>query len=205
LLQVALGIQYKDIRLLSTQSPALLQYEGLDFDQIARMLNKSHFDAYMYIARESEGNARILLGTYSGDEHNDQALRAMLAHPLCAFMTDTILTRHSQHNPASFGTFPRILGHYSRDLGLFPLEEAIRRMTSFSASRIGLPDIGRVAEGLAADLVIFDPHTIADNTTRECRDAAPSGINAVILSGKIAVQGHHAVPGLRAGRTLVPA
>jgi N-acyl-D-amino-acid deacylase len=205
LLQVALGIQYKDIRLLSTQSPALLEYEGLDFDQIARMLGRSHFDAYMYIAKESEGSARILLGTYSGDEHNDQALRAMLAHPLCAFMTDTILTRHSQHNPASFGTFPRILGRYSRDLGLFTLEEAVRRMTSFSASRIGLSDIGRIAEGLAGDLVIFDPKTIADNTTPECRDAAPSGIHTVILSGKIAVQGRQAVPGLCAGRILMPA
>jgi N-acyl-D-amino-acid deacylase len=202
LLQIALGIQYSDIRLLSTSNPTLLEFEGLNFDQIARMLNKPHFEAYMHIARESEGNARILLGTYSGDEQNDQALRNVLSHPLCGFMTDTILTSHSQHNPSSFGAFPRILGHYSRDLGLFSLEEAVRRMTSFSAARIGINDIGRLAEGLAADLVIFDPATIADNTTPEKRDAAPTGIHHVILSGKIAVQYQSTVPGLRAGRIL---
>jgi N-acyl-D-amino-acid deacylase len=75
-------------------------------------------------------------------------------------------------------------------------------MTSFSAARIGINDIGRLAEGLAADLVIFDPATIADNTTPEKRDAAPTGIHHVILSGKIAVQNQSAVPGLRAGRIL---
>jgi N-acyl-D-amino-acid deacylase len=202
LLQVALGIRYKDIRLLSTNCSNLLQFEGLDFEQIAQMLGKSHFDAYMHIARESAGDARILLGTYSGDDEHDEALRNVLSHPLCAFMTDTILTNHPQHNPASFGTFPRILGHYSRDLGLFSLEEAIRRMTSFSASRIGMPDIGRLAEGLAADVVIFDPFTIADHTTPETRDAAPSGIHTVILSGKIAAQNQKAIAGLRAGRVL---
>jgi N-acyl-D-amino-acid deacylase len=202
LLQIALGIRYKDIRLLSTNCPTLTQFEGLDFEHIAQILGKNHFEAYMHIARESEGDARILLGTYSGDDQHDETLQHLLSHPLCAFMTDTILTNHPQHNPASFGAFPRILGHYSRDLRLFALEEAIRRMTSFSASRIGLTDIGRLGEGLAADIVLFDPETIDDHTTPERRDAQPSGIHTVILSGQIAVQNQKAVPGLRAGRVL---
>jgi N-acyl-D-aspartate/D-glutamate deacylase len=79
----------------------------------------------------------------------------------------TFLTSRGTHNLASFGTFPRILGRYSRDLKLFPLEEAVRRMTSFSAERTGLTGVGRIAEGFWADLVLFDPQTVADRTTPE--------------------------------------
>lgn len=103
-------------------------------------------------------------------------------------MTDTILTRRGKHNPASFGTFPRILGRYSRDLGLFTLEEAVRRMTSFSAERTGLDGVGRVAEGQRADLVLFDPATVADNTTPERTDAPPSGIRMVMIGGQVVAQ-----------------
>jgi len=137
----------------------------------------------MHVARVSEGKARILLGTYSGDGEREEALRAVLAHPLCAFMTDTILTRRGKHNPASFGTFPRVLGRYSRDLRLFSLEEAVRRMTSFPAERVGLAEVGRIAGGYRADLVLFDPQAVADHTTAERPAAPPSGIRAVLISG----------------------
>lgn len=100
-------------------------------------------------------------------------------------MTDTILTRRGKHNPASFGTFPRLLGRYSRDLGLFTLEEAVRRMTSFSAERTGLDEVGRIAVGQRADLVLFDPETVADNTTLERADAPPSGIRVVMIGGQV--------------------
>jgi N-acyl-D-amino-acid deacylase len=154
------------------------------------------------VARTSEGGARTLLYTYSGADGHEAPLQAALAHPLCAFMTDTILTRKGKHNPASFGTFPRILGRYSRDLGLFSLEEAVRRMTSFSAERTGLQEAGRVAEGLPADLVLFDPETVADNTTREQPDAPPSGIRAVLLAGKVVAREGRLVGDGRHGRVL---
>jgi len=143
LLRWTLGLDFRDIILLWGCAPELAELEGLDFAAIARRLGKPEFEAYMHVARVSEGQARILLGTYSGDGEQEEPLQAVLSHPLCAFMTDTLLTRRGQHNPASFGTFPRVLGRYSRDLGLFPLEEAVRRMTSFPAERIGLTDVGR--------------------------------------------------------------
>jgi N-acyl-D-amino-acid deacylase len=174
----------------------------LDFAAIARRLGRSEFEAYIHVARVSEGKARVLLGTYSGDGEHEAPLQAVLAHPLCAFMTDTILTRRGVHNPASFGTFPRILGRYSRDVGLFPLEEAVRRMTSFSAERIGLNGVGRVAEGQWADLVLFDPHTVADNTTPDRPDAPPTGIRTVLISGQIVAQDGRVVSGERRGRVL---
>lgn len=202
ILRLALGIGYGDIVLLHVGQPELAELEGLDFAEIARRLKRAPFDAYMHVARASGGKARILLYTYSGDEKNEGPLRAALSHPLCSFMTDTILTRRGKANPASYGTFPRILGRYSRDLGLFSLEEAVRRMTSYPAERMGLAGVGRIAEGGPADLVLFDAATVADRTTRERPDMPPAGIHAVLLAGQIVVQEGRLVLGPRRGRVL---
>ncbi len=202
LLRWTLGLDFRDIILLWGCAPELAELEGLDFAAIARRLGKPEFEAYMHVARVSEGQARILLGTYSGDGEQEEPLQAALSHPLCAFMTDTLLTRRGQHNPASFGAFPRVLGRYSRDLGLFPLEEAVRRMTSFPAERIGLTDVGRIAEGEWADLVLFDPATVADNTTPDRPDTPPTGIRAVLISGQVIAQDGQIVSRERRGRVL---
>jgi N-acyl-D-amino-acid deacylase len=202
LLRWMLGLDYRDITLLWGRVPELAALEGLDFAAIARRLQMPKFEAYVHVARMSEGKARILLGTYSGDGEREEPLRAVLGHPLCAFMTDTILTRRGKHNPASFGTFPRILGRYSRDLGLFSLEEAVRRMTTFPAERIGLADVGRIAEGHRADLVLFDPGTVADNTTPDRPDAPPDGIQAVLIAGQVVAQDGQVAGWRRWGRVL---
>ena len=202
LLRWTLGLGYRDITLLWGRAPELAELEGLDFGTIARRLGLREFEAYIHVARASEGKARILLGTYSGDGEREEPLRAVLAHPRCAFMTDTILTRRGRHNPASFGTFPRVLGRYSRDLGLFSLEEAVRRMTSFPAERIGLADVGRIAEGAWADMVLFDPATVADNTTPERPNAPPTGIRTVLISGQVVAQDGQIVSQERMGRIL---
>ncbi len=197
-----LGLDYRDIVLLQVAAPELAELEGQDFRTIARRLRMPAFDAYIHVARTSGGKARVLLYTYSGDEENEASLQAVLSHRLCSFMTDTILTRHGKPNPASYGTFPRILGRYSRDLGLFPLEEAVRRMTSYPAQRMKLEGIGRIAEGVAADLVLFDPATVADRTTCDRPDAPPAGVHAVLIGGQIVAQEGRLLPGLRQGRVL---
>ena len=195
LLRWTLGLDYGDITLLHVASPDLAEFEGLDFATIARRLGMPAFDAYLHVARASGGKARVLLYTYSGDDGTEAPLRAALSHPLCSFMTDTILTQRGQSNPASYGTFPRILGHYSRDLGLFSLEEAVRRMTSYPAQRMNLDGVGRIAAGAAADLVLFDPDTVADRTTRERPDAPPVGIQAVLIAGQVVAEGGRVRPG----------
>jgi len=182
--------------------PELAELEGLDFASIARRLRMPGFEAYIHVARASGGKARVLLYTYSGDGAREAPLRAALSHPLCSFMTDTILTQAGKDNPASYGTFPRMLGRYCRDLGLFSLEEAVRRMTSYPAQRMNLAGVGRIAAGAAADLVLFDPATVADRTTREQPDAPPAGIHAVLIAGQIVAQAGRLLPGPRRGRVL---
>jgi N-acyl-D-amino-acid deacylase len=197
LLRWTLGLSYPDITLLWGCARELAELEGLDMAAIAHRLGLSPFDAYIHVARVSKGKARILLGTYSGD-----CLPAVLAHPYCAFMTDTILTRRGRHNPASFGTFPRVLGHYSRDLRLFSLEEAIRRMTSFPAERTGLQGVGRIAAGVWADLVLLDLATVDGHATVDRPDTPPAGIRAVLVSGQVVAQDGQLVSPVRQGRVL---
>jgi N-acyl-D-amino-acid deacylase len=105
-------------------------------------------------------------------------------------------------HPAAFGAFPRVLGHFARDVGLFSLEEAVRKMTSLPADRLGLSGRGRIGEGLAADLVVLDPQTVADNTTFREPSVSPTGIEYVLVNGEVAVRDGAVDTTLRAGRVL---
>ena len=93
------------------------------------------------------------------------------------------------------------LSEFATERGL-KIPEAVRRMTGFSADRMGLRDRGRVREGLAADLVVFDPETIGDNTTRKAPDRSPTGIDTVVLNGSVVVEAGRFDTQSRAGRAL---
>jgi N-acyl-D-aspartate/D-glutamate deacylase len=88
-----------------------------------------------------------------------------------------------QPHPRAFGTFPRVLCRYARELGVFPLEEAVRRMTSLPAERAGLAERGRLGAGLFADVAVFDPETVCDRATYEEPKRLPVGIEHVIVNG----------------------
>ena len=79
--------------------------------------------------------------------------------------------------------FPRVAGHYVRDVHLFTLEEAVRKMTSLAASRAGFPDRGVLEPGKKADVIVFDPNTIADTSTYEDPHHYAVGISDVIVNG----------------------
>lgn len=108
--------------------------------------------------------------------------------------------RASPH-PRGYGTFPRVLGHYSRDLGVLSLPEAVRRMTSAPADRLGFTDRGRVEPGRVADLVVFDPSTVIDRATFADPHQYPVGIPHVFVAG-VAIVLDGAVTGARPGRVL---
>jgi N-acyl-D-amino-acid deacylase len=100
---------------------------------------------------------------------------------------DGPLGTQSAH-PRAYGTFPRILGHYSRDLKLFPLEFAVRKMTSLAAQRVGLKDRGLVKAGMYADITVFNPATVIDRATFEQPHQTSVGIEYVFVNGQLVLK-----------------
>jgi dihydroorotase/N-acyl-D-amino-acid deacylase len=100
---------------------------------------------------------------------------------------DGPLGTQSAH-PRAYGTFPRILGHYARDLKLFPLEFAVRKMTSLAAQRVGLSDRGLVRPGMFADITVFNPATVLDRATFEKPHQTSVGIEYVLVNGQVVLR-----------------
>lgn len=109
---------------------------------------------------------------------------------------------HDVHpHPRLWGTFPRVLGHYAREVGLFSLEMAVHKMTGLTATTFRLKDRGEIRPGAFADLVLFDPETVIDRATFEDPKRPAAGIGMVMVNGRIALEGG-AATGARAGRAL---
>lgn len=127
-------------------------------------------------------------------------VRRILAYPHTMIGSDGL--PHDEHpHPRLWGTFPRVLGHYVREVRLFPLEQAIRKMTGLSAAQFGLVDRGVLREGAYADLVLFDPETIIDAATFEKPTTPAPGVLQVWVNGR-AVWKDGAPTGARPGRAL---
>jgi N-acyl-D-amino-acid deacylase len=109
---------------------------------------------------------------------------------------------HDKHpHPRLWGTFARVLGHYCREEKLFPLEEAVRKMTGLPAARFGLKNRGKLAPGAYADIAVFDPATIIDRASFETPTTPAAGIHLVLVNGE-AVWRDDAATGSRPGRVL---
>ncbi|HLA11926.1 MAG TPA: amidohydrolase family protein, partial [Pyrinomonadaceae bacterium] len=104
-------------------------------------------------------------------------------------------------HPRGAGTYPRVLGRYVRELNWLSLEEAIRKMTSLPAERLGLRDRGLIRTGFKADLVLFDPKTVIDRATFAEPQLISAGIHRVFVNG-VEVWRERAVTGKRPGRPL---
>lgn len=135
---------------------------------------------------------------------SEDDVKTVMSHPCTAIGSDAATTSpegkrgQDKIHPRGYGTFPRVLGHYSRDEGLFPLEEAVRKMTSLPAQRLKLKDRGLLKEGCYADLVAFDPARILDTATYPHPHSFAEGIGSVWVNGQLVwEQGRHteALPG----------
>lgn len=201
-MQARAGMRWADTQILWVPDRDLAHYEGLSVAEIARERGTEPTETYLDLIALLGPETRILNWNYSGRDDEETSLRKVLGHSRCCIETDTILTGNGFDNPASYGTFPRVLGRYVRELGLLSLPEAVRRMTSLSADRMGIRDRGRVALDLAADLVVFDPETVGDNTTRKAPNTRPSGVETVVLNGVPVVLQGRFDSSARSGRVL---
>ncbi|WP_406159978.1 D-aminoacylase [Streptomyces sp. NBC_00882] len=118
---------------------------------------------------------------------HEENVRAIMRHPVHTGGSDGILQGAKPH-PRAYGTFPRYLGTYVRELGVLSLEECVARLTSRPASRLRLPDRGLVREGYRADLVLFDPQTVAPGSTFEEPRRLPTGIPHVLVDGRFVIE-----------------
>jgi N-acyl-D-aspartate/D-glutamate deacylase len=138
---------------------------------------------------------------------SEEDVKTVMRHPCTAIGSDAATTALSgkraedKIHPRGYGTFPRVLGHYARDEALFPLEEAVRKMTGLPAARLKLKDRGMVKEGYFADLVAFDPARVIDTATYPEPHSFAEGIDHVWVNGRKAWEkGRHT--GARSGRVL---
>lgn len=163
-----------DIKALYLTSES--RYNGLTLTQIAEEKGYDDpLDALFDVLRDETG-----LAVMTDTTESRESLEKIMVHPLMCFGTDSLYSSPLPH-PRSFHSTVEFLSRYVRDEKLLTLEEALRRMTSETASRFGIADRGVLAEGFKADIVVFDLDKLAVND-----DNTNSGIDAVILNGKIA-------------------
>jgi N-acyl-D-amino-acid deacylase len=192
----------KGILIATVVNPALKKYEGKTVAEIAKDESKDEVDVIMDLVAADRAHTSNIV--FIMDE---QDVRTALRHPLVSLCTDSgaeavdgIFGQEKSH-PRAWASASRILGHYVRDEKLLPLEEAVRKMTSLPASRMGLADRGIVRAGMAADLVAFDPQTVRDVATYTDPLHYSEGIPYVTVNGQLVVDGGK-ITAARPGRPL---
>jgi N-acyl-D-amino-acid deacylase len=171
------------------------EYEGRTLAQLADMLDIPPDQAAQRVLEADPGAVGVFFMMDEAD------VRRVLAHSLCMIGSDGIPSPTGKPHPRLYGTFPRVLGTYVREERLFSLEEGVRKMTSLPASKFGLADRGELRAGAAADIVVFNPDTIAEVATYEEPRRYPTGIEYVIVNGQIAAERGTQTPA-RAGHLL---
>jgi len=178
--------------------------EGQRLSQIAAARGMDPLDAALELIADEAGKASMIL--FQLDERD---LRGALTHPSVMIGSDgSALAPYGEMgagkpHPRSYGTFPRVLGEYTREQRLLSLPQAIHKMTGLPARRLGLRDRGTVRVGARADLVVFDPRAVADRATYDDPHRYPIGIEHVLVNGRFVVKdGQHT--GSLPGRVLTP-
>lgn len=156
--------------------------EGMTFGAVAKKLNKDPWDTICDLLIEEE--LQVAFYTFGGDMND---VKVMITHPAHMFCSDA-LRIGGMPNPRTYGTFPRVLGYIVRDEKIMPLEQAIRKMTSFPAQRFGIADRGILRDGMKADIVLFDPLTVSGPASYPQPKRAPVGIDYIIINGQIVIE-----------------
>jgi N-acyl-D-aspartate/D-glutamate deacylase len=183
-------------------------YEGLTMDRVLAMRTRGKhpapdpLDELFDLLIEQGGSVPTVYA-----HHTEKDMTLALRRPWCSIGSDGSALavsgplRRGNPHPRNFGTFPRVLGVYVRRTGLLRLEDAVRKMTSLSAAKLGLQDRGLLRPGNWADVTLFDPERVIDRATYEEPFRYNEGIEYVIVNGKVVLdRGKHT--GARPGRAL---
>lgn len=183
-------------------------YEGLTMDRVIAIKSKDKdpvpdpLDVLFDLLIEQGGSVSTIY-----EHHTEKDMNLALVQPWCSIGSDGSALaiegplRRGHPHPRSFGTFPRVLGVYVRERGLLRLEDAVRKMTSLNAAKLGISDRGLLRAGQFADLTLFDPERVADKATYTSPFQYAEGIVHVLVNGQIVLeQGKHT--GARPGRGL---
>ena len=178
------------------------KYEGKTLTEIGRMMGKEPKDAVMDLVVADRGESSVVTSIMTEED-----VRLALSDPLVSVGTDSPAMAEdgplsdTKSHPRGWGSFPRILGKYVRDEQLITLEEAVRKMTSRPAIRVGLTDRGILRAGMMADITVFDAATIKDVATFDDPNRYATGVKFVLVNGR-AVVADGRITSERPGRAL---
>ncbi|HYW49247.1 MAG TPA: amidohydrolase family protein [Gemmatimonadaceae bacterium] len=187
--KVALIGSWDNVLVTRVSSAADRDAEGKRLGAWATGMNREPYAVLVALMQRNGGSVDM-----AGFAMSEENLERILAHPLGMVCTDGGAfaidgpTRRGSPHPRGAGSFPRVLGRYVRERCVMTLPEAIRRMTSLPAARLRLRDRGRLAVGMAADVVAFDPATVSDTATFEKPFSYPVGIRLVIVNGQVTLR-----------------
>jgi N-acyl-D-aspartate/D-glutamate deacylase len=184
------------------ERPELKPFDGKTIAEIARLQNKSEVDALIDLVIEDEARTGAIFFIAGEDD-----LQYGLKQPWTSIGLDAnessldgpLFAAHD--HPRAYGSMPRFLGHYARDLRLLPLEQAIRKITSLPAQRERLRDRGLLKVGYFADITLFDPATIVDHATYENPVQLSEGVKYVFVNGQLEFENGR-LTGVAAGQVL---
>jgi len=195
---------WKGVVLVNAQNPENAKYEQRSIAAIAKEMKKDPADVAMdFVAQAKTGRVLAIYHMMS-----EQDIETALRFPWTSIGSDagTALTLGGDDSlglphPRSYGNFPRVIAKYVKETHTLTLEDAIRKMTSWPATRMRIADRGVIREGMWADAVVFDYDTIQDRSTYEQPDLTPAGIDYVLVNGQIVVD-HGKHTGARPGKVL---
>ena len=185
-----------------TGNPALAAYDAKFIEDIAQAMKVAPEEALMRLFAETKASPSVIFFSMNEDD-----VQFALKQPWVSVGSDSespgpkARAEKAAVHPRGYGTFPRVAGHYVRDVKLLSLEEAVRKMTSQAADRVAFIDRGVLRPGMKADIIIFDPNAIADTATFENPHNFSIGVNDVIVNG-VPVMRDGVITNALPGRTI---
>ena len=189
---------WHNVMIANVAHPELRWAEGGRMQELAQSRGAEPAELALDLLIQDRGATVMIL--FLMDEGD---VRTILKDPACAIGSDQLGVTNAEKrvHPRAYGTSARILGWAARDAAIMPLEEAVRKMTGLPAEILGISNRGRIAPGMVADLVAFDPRTVRDEATYEQPTRLASGFEYVLLNGRFAIDGGAQVD-LHLGRVL---